>query len=236
MDKIKKLQGHEKLLLHACCGPCSLEPIKILTGHNINFSIFYSNSNIAPESEYNLRLKTIKNYCEENNINFIEDSYDNQNWMWEVKDSQFEKPERCKLCYRSRFKNAAKYAHHHGFTHLGTTLTISPYQYINLIQEQLELICKQYDLKSYFQDYSPYYYKAQKRAKELDFYRQKYCGCLYSKKEAEKEKEENSKLKQLRHEEHELLLQKKREERDLYNEKRSRQKKILKELRNNAHE
>lgn len=224
-----------KLLLHACCGPCSLEPIKLLKSRGQEFSIFYSNSNIAPKQEYVLRLQTIKNYCMQSNIEFFEDVYDNHLWVDEAKKVCFKKPERCRLCYAMRFERSAAFAVENGFTHLGTTLTISPYQMIDVVKQELERVCEKYGLESGFEDYSPFYYEAQKRAKSLELYRQKYCGCLQSKREAKKEEETRLKAKKDAATAREAMLDAKRKKRSDYQKKQQYKKEVLRKFKE-AHE
>ena len=48
-----------KLLLHACCGPCTLEPLRLLLEEGHKISIAYMNSNIQPKTEYDHRLETL---------------------------------------------------------------------------------------------------------------------------------------------------------------------------------
>lgn len=130
-----------------------------------------------------------------------------------------------------RFERACKYAFENDFDTVSTTLTISPYQYIDIIREVLANACKKYGLACGFEDFSDHYYDAQRKAKKLGLYRQHYCGCVPSKIEAEKEiallKQE--KLEKMK--EREAKLDKKRAERHAYSSKRARQKEILKTLK-----
>lgn len=226
----KENAKHIKILLHACCGPCSLEPIRLYREAGVEPTVFFSNSNIAPKSEYQLRRDTIKQYCESIDVEFIEDEYDNEMWKRAVKEVDC-KPNRCRECYKMRFDRACKYASENNFDSVSTTLTISPYQYIDIIRDELANACRKYDTSCSFEDFSEYYYDAQRRAKKLGLYRQHYCGCIPSKIEAEQEK---TLLKQAKHnkaEEREAQLNKKRAEKSAYSAKRAKQKEILKSLR-----
>ena len=95
----------------------------------------------------------------------------------------------------------------------------------------MQRACKEAGVKCVYEDYSPYFREAQRRAKEIGLYRQKYCGCLPSKAEAEGEKKRAVALKQKRAEAREAALEKKRNERVAYAHKRERQRQILKSLR-----
>lgn len=227
----KENAKHNKILLHACCGPCSLEPIRLYREAGVEPTVLFSNSNIAPKSEYALRRDAIEQYCKSIDVEFIEDEYDNETWRSCVKEEANYKSERCRQCYAMRFERACKYAIENDFDTVSTTLTISPYQYINIIYDELQSACKRFGLNCGFKDFSKHFYDAQARAKELGLYRQHYCGCIPSKIEAE---QEITTLKQAKHdkaEAREAELNKKRAERSAYSAKRAKQKEILKSLR-----
>ena len=226
---------HNKILLHACCGPCSLEPIRLYREAGVEPTVFFSNSNIAPAEEYELRRDTIKQYCKSINVDFIEDEYDNEMWKRAVREHIECKPDRCRECYKMRFQRCCKYACDNGFDTVSTTLTISPYQYIDIIYDELQSACQSYGLKCGFKDFSEHFYDAQARARELGLYRQHYCGCIPSKLEAE---QGIALLKQAKHDKAEIReaeLNKKRAERSAYSAKRAKQKEILKSLRQKEH-
>ena len=228
-----KTQSNENtsFLLHACCGPCSLEPIRILRDRGIEPVVFYSNSNIAPLEEYERRRDTIRDWCKMHDVSFIEDDYSPCEWKEATNGLLAQKPNRCRECYRIRFERSAKFAKENGFRGLGTTLTISPYQYTLTIKEELKKACEKEDINCFFEDYSTHYRAAQKRAKEEGLYRQNYCGCLPSKAEAEAEKKRTKAIKAKRQQEREEKLQKQREEKADYAKKRAKQREILKKMR-----
>ena len=147
-----------KLLLHACCGPCSLEPVRILAEAGHEITIAYLNSNIAPASEYEHRLKTLLEWAKSQNIPVIEGPYEPTTWQNSVKQTwdgtQENRADRCRACYRIRLEELAHYAHEHGFEGIGTTLTVSPYQYTDIINEELERAAAPYEgLSAVFQDF-----------------------------------------------------------------------------------
>lgn len=221
-----------KLLLHACCGPCSLEPVRLLQAAGHDITIAYMNSNIAPADEYQHRLSTLLEWARSQGIPVIEGPYEPDRWQEAVRaswhpdparlvadsagdasrdadaafntgiDPEFDpardpkfahlysdRDNRCRACYRLRLEELARYAHEHGFDAIGTTLSVSPYQYTSIIQEELERAAAHYDgLAALFEDFRPYYPNATKRSRDLGMYRQNYCGCAYSNKEAAAER------------------------------------------------
>lgn len=182
-----------KILLHACCGPCSLEPVRLLHEEGHSLTIAYFNSNIHPVDEYTRRLNTLLAWAREENIPVIEGIYDPESWKMTAGAAHHgAKPreDRCRACYRLRLEEAARHAATHGFEGMATTLTVSPYQYTDIIAEELERACAPYNLTAVFRDYRARYPHATIRSRNLGMYRQNYCGCGYSAKEAQAEREE----------------------------------------------
>lgn len=177
---------NEKILLHACCGPCSLEPFKILNDAGWSITIMYSNNNIYPEHEYTKRFKELEKWANKQNIKLIKDNYDADSWKDEVikygeyEPNSKERKLRCGACYKHRLKNAAKFAINNNIKYLASTLAVSPYQYLDVLNEKLIEVCNETNLKPVLFDFRPYYSDATKLSKELGMYRQKYCGCKFS--------------------------------------------------------
>ncbi len=157
--------------------------------------LHFANANIAPAEEYEHRLRTARGYAEALDIPFIEGEYEPQRWAEAVgtlteeertsSDGTTPPPERCRACYRMRFRMSAAYAAEHGFNALGTTLSVSPYQYTDIIREELEQACAEAGINAFFEDYSPLYPETVRTSQEEGLYRQDYCGCLPSKAEAD---------------------------------------------------
>lgn len=181
-----------KLLLHACCGPCSLEPLRLLLeqGHQITFA--YMNSNIHPQAEYDHRLETMLDFARSQGIDVVEGVYEPQAWANAAgvfgTDPQ-SRSGRCRACYALRLDEAARYAAEHGFEGVATTLSVSPYQYTGIIAEELQRACDAHGVAAVFEDFRAQYPEATRRSKELGMYRQNYCGCAFSKVEAAEERE-----------------------------------------------
>lgn len=235
-----------KLLLHACCGPCSLEPTRFLANEGHDITIAYMNSNIHPASEYDRRLSTLRAWADRENLPVVEGPYDVRAWEGCVgtvaSDTYASREDRCRACYRMRLEEAARYASEHGFDGVSTTLTVSPYQYTDIIREELKRAAGAHGIASLFEDFRPLYDEATRRSRELGMYRQNYCGCRISQAEAEAERRERKAARAAKREAeraaHEdeiaaaeaLRAQKKRERQD-YAAKQERKRHILKEMR-----
>ena len=182
-----------KLLLHACCGPCSLEPVRLLAEQGHDIAIAYMNANIQPASEYRHRLETLLDWAGGQGIDVVEGAWDKQVWdkgPGAVHAAGGTREERCRACYRMRLEEAANYAAAHDFEALSTTLAVSPYQLSEVCHEELERAAAAWGLACIWQDFRPYYPQATRRSRKLGMYRQNYCGCLVSKAEADAERAE----------------------------------------------
>ena len=117
-----------KLLLHACCGPCSLEPVRLLRAAGHDLTIAYLNSNIAPADEYARRLATLRAWAADEQVPVVEGAYDPAAWeasagrVGEAAHDPVRREARCRACYRLRFEEAAALAAEQGFDAVGTTL------------------------------------------------------------------------------------------------------------------
>jgi predicted adenine nucleotide alpha hydrolase (AANH) superfamily ATPase len=97
-------------------------------------------------------------------------------------------PERCKSCYQLRLEKTARQAQKEGFDAFSTTLLISPYQDFDQIISTGRALADIYNVRFHGEDYRPYFRDAETLSKEMGLYRQKYCGCFFSKEERYKKK------------------------------------------------
>ena len=188
-DIIKNMQGKPKLLLHACCGVCSSSVIEKLYPF-FEITILYYNPNIYPKEEYIKRLNTQKEIIDKMNINIklLEIGYLNEEFENIARDLEDEKEggTRCTKCFYLRLEKTAKIAKNLNYDYFTTTLSVSPYkdsQKLNKIGEVLE---KEYNVKYLYSDFKKKegYKRSNELAKIYNLYRQHYCGCKYSLKEA----------------------------------------------------
>jgi hypothetical protein len=170
-----------KLLMHICCGPCTIYPLKELRtqGHEVA-GIFY-NPNIHPYQEYKRRLQTLNDYAAKTFLNvFYPEGYALEEFLRQI---VFKENDRCEYCLQHRLKFTAETAlsgKYDGFT---TTLLYSKYQKHDLIRDIGEHFGKQLGILFYYQDFRIGWADGVKISRELEMYRQQYCGCIYSEKE-----------------------------------------------------
>ena len=307
-----------KLLLHACCGPCSLEPTRLLKAAGHDITIYYANSNIHPAEEYEHRLATLRAWAADAGFEVLEGPYDPATWeacagrigdaaIAEVERTRAEagaegecagergseigsrveaasnrcktvtdtnqgavspagsppsassmhsaapratvlsvdsarREARCRACYRLRLEETARVAAERGFEGIGTTLSVSPYQYTQVIREEVERAAAQAGVAPVFEDFRPYYDEATRESRELGMYRQNFCGCRISDLEAAAEraerKEQRAAAKAAERAAHaderaaeEAARAAHKAERATYDKKQARKRAILKSLR-----
>ncbi len=183
--------GRVALLLHACCGPCSLEPVRLLREEGFEPTILWSNPNIQPLSEHDRRLSTLMTWAREvAQVDVIVGGDDRTAWERVAGPAGFDRRHRCRACYALRLDELCRVAVERGFTHVSTTLVVSPYQLFDDCGEILARLADARGLAAVWHDFRPYYPCATKKARELGMYRQCYCGCRFSAAEAALERHE----------------------------------------------
>ena len=185
---IQQLDYKPRLLLHACCAPCSSHTLMVLKDY-FKISIYYSNDNIYPKSEFDKRLEEIINFTKKisDDIDVIYDEYNEEDFNNAIKglEDLGEKSKRCYECYKLRLEKTAIKAKTLCYDYFSTTLSISPYKvtkWINEIGYDLE---KKYNINYLFSDFKKEegYQDSIELSKKYGLYRQDYCGCKYSLKE-----------------------------------------------------
>lgn len=178
----------KKILLHTCCAPCLTSSLEQLNSSEITSLIFWYNPNIEPFAEHKKRYETLQEFLNKsgNSKLLLDHDYDykSENLQWHQFIRGFEdEPEggrRCKKCIEFRLRKTAGISDRIK-TNFSTTLPVSPHKNSAMIKEIGEEISDDfifYDFKK--QDG---YKESIRLSKYFDLYRQKYCGCQYSKRE-----------------------------------------------------
>jgi predicted adenine nucleotide alpha hydrolase (AANH) superfamily ATPase len=172
-----------KLLLHACCAPCSIQCVESLAEEGIRPDLFWYNPNIHPYTEYRSRRDALCFFALEKTLRlYTEDEYGLRPFVKAV--SSFEQSdERCLFCYRARLEKTARTAAEKSFDAFSTTLLISPYQNHDAIKEIAEKAAKDFSVEFLYRNFRPRFHAGQKQARDSGYYMQKYCGCIYSEEE-----------------------------------------------------
>ena len=176
---------NNKVLLHSCCAPCAGDLMQRMIESKIDVTIFFYNPNIHPKKEYEIRKNENIRFAEKLGIDFIDADYDVQNWFQRAKGLEWE-PERglrCTKCFDMRFERTALYAYENGFNIITSSLGISRWKNMEQINDCGIRAAGHYTGIHYW----TYNWRKAggadrmyKIAKEEQFYKQEYCGCIFS--------------------------------------------------------
>ena len=170
-----------KTLLHICCAPCANQPIEVLKTDGLEVTGFWFNPNIHPFTEYRARRNTVRDYLQAIELPLIEQNdYALRPFVRAVAEDI---ENRCIKCYEMRLFETARVAKEGGFDSFTSSLFISPYQNHELMRETAERAASEYGVQFLYRDFRPLFRDGQNKAKELGFYMQKYCGCVFSEEE-----------------------------------------------------
>lgn len=180
------------LLLHCCCGPCTVGSLPLLYAAGYKPFGWYWNPNIHPYQEHKARRLSFVQLMEERKIPYeASKDYPLEKWLAAVADNP---AGRCHYCYQSRIEAAAQKAIELNLPAFTTTLLISPYQNHELLRHYGEEAAAKYGVSFVYIDFRERFRDGQNEAREMGLYMQKYCGCIYSEKEryAHEKKKKNA--------------------------------------------
>ncbi len=182
-DIIPKMK---RLLLHICCGPCGIYPFQKLNEEGFAVDGFFYNPNIHPEEEFDRRREAVYEFSRKNlfKVNFNDYSPED---FFDKTEPSMEKGKRCLTCWTLRLRKTALFARENKFDCFTTTLLISPYQDQAKIREIGENISREEGIGFFYRDFREGFRDSQSMAREMGLYRQKYCGCIYSRVERQEE-------------------------------------------------
>lgn len=170
-----------KILLHVCCAPCTIYPLRVLREKGHEVAGFFHNPNIHPYAEYRKRLVTAREYSEKTGMELtVSAGYPVELFFRSV---AFREEERCGPCYRIRLEATAQKAIEGGFDAFSTTLLYSRYQKHDLIRQSADEISSKLSIPFIYFDFRQGWQEGVDDSKSMNMYRQKYCGCIYSERE-----------------------------------------------------
>jgi len=175
----------KKILLHVCCAPCAPHVLDVLKSE-YDTGVFFYNPNIQPYEEYEAREAEIKRFAAESGFRLLLGDYDEGDWLEAVKGYE-EAPEggaRCRLCFRHRLEKTAALCAESGYRFFTTTLTVSPHKNAKTIFEEGNRAAERFGLTFLEADFKKKdgYKKSCEMSRAHGFFRQNYCGCLFSRK------------------------------------------------------
>lgn len=187
LNDIKNSATKPKLLIHACCAPCSTACLEKIINY-FDVTVYFYNPNITNESEYNKRLIELQNYLKSvygDTISLVYDDYESQQFLNAVKgyENEPEGGKRCQICYALRLDKTANYAKTNGYDYFTTTLSVSPHKNAEWLNKIGENLSNKYNVNYLYADFKKQggYLRSIELSKQNNLYRQNYCGCEFSK-------------------------------------------------------
>ncbi len=171
------------VLLHTCCAPCISSVQERLESEYAVVS-FYYNPNIAPLAEYKRRLDELRRFSLIKQFHLVEGSYDSRGWISAVKADRFlgERSPRCWACYRFRLAGTFRQAKEMDIDLVTTVLSVSPHKDASMINQIGRELSAQFGIEYLDADFKKKggFLRSVELSREYGFYRQTYCGCVYS--------------------------------------------------------
>jgi predicted adenine nucleotide alpha hydrolase (AANH) superfamily ATPase len=169
-----------RVLFHVCCGPCFARAGSLLREEGHEVTAFWYNPNVQPYKEFEARMGAFREVCEAEAFPAIVDgTYNPERWLRGALDAE----NRCEHCFRDRLGRTAQVAADEGFEAFTTTLLASPYQDHELARRIGEEAAKGTGASFLYRDFREHWKESRRRTFELDVYRQKYCGCIFSERD-----------------------------------------------------
>lgn len=198
LERIESAAVKPKLLLHVCCAPCSSYVLEYLSRY-FDITAHFYNPNIAPAAEYHQRAEELQRLLREmpaaQGVDCTIVPYDPSPFAVIAAGREHlpEGGERCTECYRIRLDEAAKTAKADGYDYFTTTLSISPLKDAERLNAIGAALSEQYGIPYLFSDFKKRegYKRSILLSADYNLYRQDYCGCIYSKRDAENRKKEH---------------------------------------------
>lgn len=168
-----------RLLLHICCGPCSITVVRDLLDAGLDVTGFYYNPNIQPVTEYLRRREGVEQVASRLGIPviYLDARYDPTVFL---RQTAFRESKRCRTCYELRLGLSASHARLHGFDWFSSTLLYSKYQNHELIRQTGEQAAQGGPSRFFYRDFREGWHEGITLSKDWGIYRQPYCGCIYS--------------------------------------------------------
>ncbi len=170
-----------KILIHLCCANCGCYPISKLRKENVEIHAFYYNPNVHPYQEYSKRMEAVQRFADVWRLQIIyRDEYPLETFLQNL---VFRESNRCIYCYYCRLEATAKVAKRGKFDAFTTSMLYSKRQSHQQIKEIGENLGKKIGISFYYEDFRCGYQEGIVLSRELNLYRQQYCGCIYSERD-----------------------------------------------------
>lgn len=179
-----------KLLLFTCCASCVLPILEYLKDSDFDITLFFDNSNMDTYIEFVKRLNDVEKVAKIYGCKVVKTEYEHEKWLGFLKskldkslDEYVENGERCNYCLFFRSKNTVDYAVKNGYDFVSSTFITSRYKNAELVKKTFIDLTQNINVKFFdiLGDKNAFYSLGVKLCKKYNVYRQKYCGCEFSK-------------------------------------------------------
>lgn len=183
----------EPVMLHACCAPCSSAIVEWMLNNNIRPVVYFFNPNITPYEEYAIRRDESRRHAQSLGIEWVEGPYGHDEWLSYVSglEDEPERGARCLMCFKMRLLHSARAAQRMGAGCLTTTLASSRWKSQQQLDEAGAFVERETGLVFWHQNWRKDGLSERRAAllREFAFYNQTYCGCEFSLRQAQRQKE-----------------------------------------------
>ena len=170
-----------KVLLHICCAPCTIYPLRVLKADGHEVTGFFYNPNIHPSTEFNKRLDTVRAFAQVSLLPIlVDDAYDLERFLEAALPLG---KDRCIACYAMRLERTFKRAAETMAEAVTTTLLYSKYQRHDEIATVAKELSTRYAVAFLYEDFREGWREGQEESRRLGLYRQNYCGCIFSERD-----------------------------------------------------
>lgn len=169
------------ILLHICCGPCTVYPLRVLREEGHAVQGWFFNPNIHPYQEFRRRLEALEKFSAARDLPVeYEREYGLREFLRQV---VFHEEQRCLKCYELRLTRVARRAREVGADAFTSTLLYSRYQNHAALKSLGERLAVEYGVPFHYRDFREGWQEGIETSVALGLYRQPYCGCIYSEEE-----------------------------------------------------
>lgn len=192
MTSLQEKGQRPRLLLHVCCAPCSTSVMERLS-EAFELVVYFDNPNLDTGHEYDRRaeesrrLMSLLPYAKE----LVIAPYDPLAYQEAIKglEAQPEGGARCTACFRLRLQRSVQAARELQCLWYTTTLTVSPRKDAHLLNHLGEEQGNLYGVSFLPSDFKKRdgYLRSVRLSRESQLYRQDYCGCVFSKRQRQRE-------------------------------------------------
>jgi len=142
---------------------------------------FFYRHNIHPYTECLKRQETVQAYAREIDLRVIyQEGYDLEGFIQNV---VYREKDRCNYCYHERLRTTALLAKRGKFDYFSSTLLYSKFQKHDMVKSIGESVARTAGVPFFYEDFRTGWKEGVHTSRDLEMYRQPYCGCIYSEKE-----------------------------------------------------